>query len=204
MRYLRRQVINRRDPRDPRLVVDANNSVLMTSPSGVQVPAGTTAQRPVKGQKYATTDTTDLSGFVRYNTTTNQLEGYQAGVWRAIRFKESVGIIQQLLGAGDGTNTVFGPLTPTPPTVIDVNTNWTANGNVTTPANVWSGANILVIVGNVFQIFNTNYVIQDGSAISIVSGSSPGPYTAGEKYVVFTSSVPGLSTEVYALHGFDR
>lgn len=203
MRYLKRQVINRRDPADKRLAVDVSGSIIMTSPTGVQVPAGTTDQRPIRGESYGTDDTTDLSGFIRYNVTTDQLEGYQAGVWRAIRFKESVGIIQQLLGTGDGTNTVFGPLNPQPPTIVDVNSDWTAYGNVTTPATTWTGANLLVVVGNVFQIYNTNYAIQDGSAISIGPGAL-GPYTAGQKYVVFTSSVPGLATEVYALHGFDR
>jgi hypothetical protein len=64
--------------------------------------------------------------------------------------------------------------------------------------------NIIVIVGNVFQVSVTNYVVIDGANITIAAGSAPGPYTSGQKYIQFTSSVPGASTPVVVLSGFDQ
>jgi len=58
MRYLRKQVINRRAPYDQRLSVDINNAVVMTTTNNVTLPSGTTAQRPVN----------PTNGMMRYNT----------------------------------------------------------------------------------------------------------------------------------------
>jgi hypothetical protein len=46
-------------------------NVTMTSTGYVLIPAGTTAQRPVS----------PANGEMRYNTTTDQFEGYQGGAW---------------------------------------------------------------------------------------------------------------------------
>lgn len=46
-------------------------NVTMTSTGYVLIPAGTTAQRPVS----------PVNGEMRYNTTTDQFEGYQGGAW---------------------------------------------------------------------------------------------------------------------------
>lgn len=199
MRYLRRQVINRRAPNDARLDVDINNNILMTSPAAVQVPAGTTSQRPIVGNRYGTSTTGDLSGMIRYNVTSDQLEGYQGGAWRAIRFKESIGIIQQILGYGDYIETVFGPLDPAPPDLtylhtVDSNADWTAHGNLTTPGNIWTGANLIVIIETVIQVYNINYSIVDGGDVGRI---------AGKKYIQFGSAVP-TGKPVVVLHGFDR
>jgi hypothetical protein len=155
MRYLRKQVLNRRAPYDQRLQVDINNNVLMSSPAAVQVPAGTTVERPITGNRYGTNLTSDLSGMIRYNTTTNQLEGYQAGKWRSFKFKEASQITQQNLGAGDGTNVYFGPL----------------NGvydplNISSDVSSFGGQNLLVIVENVIQLFTTNYTVVQNPTIA--------------------------------------
>ena len=152
MRYLRKQVLNRRAPYDQRLQVDVNDNILMSSPAAVQVPAGSTIQRPIVGNRYGTTSTGDLSGMIRYNTQTNQLEGYQAGNWRAFRFKESTQITQQSLGAGDDNNLYFGPLSPAPPTTVESTT-------------TWGGQNLLVIVENVIQLATTNYTIVQNPSV---------------------------------------
>lgn len=173
MRYLRKQVINRRAPNDARLDVDINNNILMSSPAAVQVPTGTTTQRPIVGNRYGTSSTGDLSGMIRYNTTTSQLEGYQAGTWRAFRFKESTQITQQNLGAGDSSTVYFGPLNPAPPTTVQ-------------SGSTWGGQNLLVIVENVIQLFNTNYTVVQN------------PTIAGETYVGQTSVATSVSgTTIY-------
>ena len=152
MRYLRKQVLNRRAPYDQRLQVDVNNNILMSSPAAVQIPAGDTSQRPIAGNRYGTSSSGDLSGMIRYNTQTNQLEGYQAGNWRAFRFKEPTQITQQSLGAGDDNNVYFGPLTPAPPTTVESTT-------------TWGGQNLLVIVENVIQLATTNYTIVQNPSV---------------------------------------
>lgn len=179
MRYLRKQNINRRALSDQRLVVDINNNILMSSPAGVQVPAGTNNQRPIVGNRYGSDNAGDLSGMIRYNTSTGELEGYQAGAWRSFRFKEATQIIVQPLGVGDFVETIFGPLNPTPPTTVQSGT-------------TWSGANLLVIVENVIQIFTTNYDI-----VYDPVDRAPGAY------VSFSEPVP-TGKVVTVIHGFDR
>jgi len=49
----------------------ASGNVSMTSTGFMLIPAGTTAQRPVS----------PANGYMRYNTTTSQFEGYQGGAW---------------------------------------------------------------------------------------------------------------------------
>lgn len=171
MRYLRKQVLNRRAPFDDRLAVDITSGVVMNTPNNMLMPKGIQSQRPV----------TPLTGMMRYNTTTDEVEVYQgtSATWRAIRYKEATQITIQTLGVGDNVETVFGPLSPTPPTIVQSGT-------------TWSGANILVIVENVIQIFNTNYTISV-NPIGKPTGS----------YVLFDSSVP-TGKAVTVLHGFDN
>jgi hypothetical protein len=161
MRYLKTQVLNRRAPYDQRLQVDVNNSIIMSSPAGLQLPAGSTAQQPITSKKYGTSTAADINGMIRYNTTTSEFEGYQAGKWRAFKFKEATKIIQQDLGTGDYVKTLFGPLN----SYYDP-----ANTSSNTPstggfaAGQFGGQNLMVYVENVFQIFNTNYVILQNPA----------------------------------------
>ena len=174
MRYLRQQNINRRAPYDQRLYVDMTDSIVMTTTNNMLMPKGTTTERPAS----------PVTGMMRYNTTTNQVEIYQgsSATWRAIRYKESTQINKQSY-LGDGVTADYGPLNPQPPTIIDSDS-------------TWSGDNLIIIVGGVFQIYNTNYLIVDGSE---VSGG-----TTGLKYVRFTSASPGLNTPITFLHGFDK
>ena len=151
MRYLRQQVLNRRAPYDQRLQIDANNSIIMSSPAALQLPAGTSSDQPITSKRYGTSTAADLSGMIRYNTETDQFEGYQAGTWRAFKFKESSTITKQTFGPGDYVETIFGKLDPAPPTV-------TAD-NVT-----WNGDRLIVLVENVYQIYNTNYSIINNPA----------------------------------------
>lgn len=179
MRYLRQQNINRRAPYDQRLYVDMTNSIVMTTTNNMLMPVGTTAERPVS----------PVNGMLRYNTdiiTGGEVEVYQNSVWRSLRFKEATQINRENY-TGDGSSTVYGPLTYQPPTVVQSGTTWTGN-------------NLLVIVGNVFQVENTNYLIRLGSALGAPYDTPP---NNTKYYIQFTSSTPGLATPIVILSGFD-
>lgn len=170
MRYLRQQVLNRRAPWDQRLYVDMTNSVVMTTTNNVTLPTGTTAERPVA----------PVNGMMRYNTdivTGGELEVYQAGTWRSLRFKEPTLITQQSLGAGDGLNLYFGPLSPAPAATVQSGITW----DVTQMAK-----HILVVVENVLQLSNTNY--------SIVQNPTVGAETYTPK---LSFAAPSGSTTLY-------
>ena len=70
-------------------------SLDVNATDAIQVPAGTTAQRP-----------TAANGMLRYSTTDNQFEGYVDGAWGAIAGGGG-GSRTVTLGTGDGTTTDF-------------------------------------------------------------------------------------------------
>jgi hypothetical protein len=149
MRYLKRQTLDRRSANNTTLYSDAARANVYIAPTGqgsVVIPTGTTAQRPAS----------PVVGMMRYNTdisTGGQVEIYQAGTWRSLRFKETGQIIQQNLGAGDGTTTYFGPLDPQPPIVVANNA-------------TWGSQNILVIVENVIQVSGINYTVTNNPTVA--------------------------------------
>jgi len=136
MRYIKRQTTSRSNLAGKGVHYSTTDEVILDSTNVVIVPKGTTAERP-----QALVD-----GMMRYNTDTEEFEVRQNGAWRNIRFKEpnrNPGIVQQNLGNGDSSATVFGPLNSGDP-------------NFTGPV---ASQNILVFVENVFQIAETNYTI---------------------------------------------
>jgi hypothetical protein len=175
MRYLKRQSINRRIANDPAVYVDYNNQNVYITPvqaGSVIVPYGTTAQRP----------SSPINGMIRYNTditASGELEIYQGSAWRSLRFKESTGITQQNLGAGDGAALYFGPLNPAPPSVL-------ASGAT------WGPQNIIVVVENVIQVGNINYtVIQNPSTTtSTYTPTLSVAATVGSTTLAFNTSLP--------------
>ena len=176
MRYLRQQFLNRRRISDYRLYVDTTDSVVMNTPNNLQLPKGTTGQRPVSPKL----------GMVRYNNTTNELEVYQgtaegSGSWRALRYKEAGKVILQNLGNIDGYTYYYGPLNAAyDPT------------NVATTTDNYGGQNILVFIENVFQIFNTNYVVTQNptASVALTSQANSGTTTL---VVSSTASIPNNS-----------
>ena len=171
MKLIKRQTTNLRSINGPGISYDINDQVILDSQTGMLVPKGTTAERPFYPE----------NGYVRYNSETNEFESYQNSQWRKLRFKEPRAIIQQNLGVGDDTETLFGPLN---------------NGDSDSPAPESAQA-LLIFVENVFQISTTNYTIVQNPT------SGPGqPYAAGW-YVNFGTPVP-TGKPVTVLHNFDK
>lgn len=172
MRYLRKQVLNRRAPWDQRLSVDINNAVVMATTNNLTLPTGTTAQRPVL----------PVNGMIRYNITTDEIEVYQATTWRSLRFKESSNITQQNLGAGDGSTVYFGPLNPAPPTVVQSNATWGAQ-------------NLLVIIESVIQVSYTNYTVVQNPTIpsEVYTGTTSSVTSNSSTVISFNSHVIATS-----------
>jgi len=143
MRFLRNINLNPKAPRDQRLVITKADEVQFNSSRSIKLPSGTTAQRA----------SSPTNGMMRLNTDTSQVEVYQSSSWRSLRYKESGAIALQSLGNGDGISTLYGPLSPAPPSVSQSGYTWT-------------GANLMVYVENVFQLFNTNYLIAQNPTVS--------------------------------------
>ena len=77
--------------------VSISSDPVVPGVASVQIPSGTTAQRPVTG----------VNGQLRYNTTTGTFEGYANGVWGAIVSGSGV------TSVATGTGLTGGPITST-------------------------------------------------------------------------------------------
>lgn len=178
MRYLKTQTLNRRMIYDTRVALDINNTLTTATSNAFVLPKSNGSLTSVQTE-----------GMLRYNTTTHDIEVYSGNpaTWRTLRYKEATQITTETY-TGDGSSTVFGPLSTQPPTVVESGATWT-------------GANLIVVVGNVLQVYNTNYLIQTGTTIGAPYDSGP---NASKYYIKFTSASPGLSTPIVILHGFDQ
>jgi hypothetical protein len=179
MRLLKAQNTNLRNIYGKGVKYDIDDQVILDSNNVMLIPKGTTAQRPM----------TPNEGHLRFNTTLDGsgevigFEAYYDSSWRRLRFKEpnaNPGIVQQDLGLGDAVQLYFGPLD---------------NGDTDYPVPA-AGQNILVFVENVFQIHNTNYVLEQnpGITLTIIDVVSTGTTT-----VIETDNPHGLTAgrEVY-------
>ena len=184
MRFLRRTTVNPRDPRDYRLYVDVTSNVAMTGRASLQLPKGSTSDRPVAAiptSLGATPGLADMNGMIRYNTTTDEVEVFQSGTWRALRFKENSGITQQSLGSGDASTVYFGPLNPAPPTTVQSGA-------------AWGPQNLIVLIENVPQISTTNYTVEQNPTIAGVTYVPKVSYAASlsNTTLYFNSAVAGV------------
>jgi len=162
MRLIKAQNTNLRTIYGKGVKYDVDDQVIIDSTNTVLMPKGTTAQRP----------TSPNNGHVRYNTDDEQLEAYQNGAWREIRFKEpnqDPSIVQQNLGNGDATIVLFGPLD-------SQDTDYPA------PA---AAQNVLVFVENVFQVSTTNYtLVQNPSTTNTGQEVVAGAFVVSTEYII--------------------
>ena len=176
MRYLKRQTINRRDIADTTVYSDTANANVYVAPKGngsLVLPSGNGAARPGN----------PVNGMMRYSTdavTSGQVEVYSAGRWRALKYVEQGTIVQQNLGAGDASNTYFGPLNST-------YYNPSNNANNTTVG----AQNVLVIVENVIQVSGINYSVVQNPTLPTETYSPKLSYNAvvGSTTLYFNTSL---------------
>lgn len=132
MRYLKSKTLSKYSPSDDSLFANQFGRAVMDLSGGLRLPKGTTAQRP----KLTGVDMSGgANGMIRYNTTTDTIEAYIAGVWEVVRAPGATAITKQTLGPGNDIETTFGPLLLEPS----------------------SENNIIVLVENVIQISDTNF-----------------------------------------------
>ncbi len=180
MRFLKTLTLNRRAIYDDRLAVRTDDSVIMNSTKNLLVPKGGTADRPAS----------PVNGMLRYNTELNEIPGspgtyygglevYQGSSWRELRFKEPNAVVLQDLGAGNDSDTIFGPLTPNPIT-------YTAQAGVT-----WDttqiGKNLIVIVDTVFQVYGSSAnfeVVQNPTSTGTGAEITTGAFVEGQEYII--------------------
>ena len=189
MRLLKRQTTNLRSIAGKGVQYDIDDQVIVDSERAMVVPKGPYYEQPgfAGDMTYPAVITGATEGQIRYNTSDDQLEAYQNGAWREIRFKEpnrDPGIIVQSLGVGDASETNFGTLD---------------SGDTDYPVPL-AAQNVLVFIENVYQLPSTNYTLtQNPPGISPSTGLA---YPAGW-YITFTSAVP-LGKPVTVLHNFDK
>jgi len=173
MRFLKQQTLNARNIQGASVKFTTAGLGIIDGTKAIVVPSGTTAERP----------STPANAQLRYNTDNNEFEVYENGAWKNLRYNEPnpVGITQQNLGVGDGTETTFGLLN-------------SGDTEYPTPA---SAQSIIVLVENVFQISTTNYTLVQNPS----SGPNT-PYAAGW-YIVFSTPVP-TGKPITVLHNFDK
>ena len=173
MRFLKQQTLNARNIQGASVKFTTAGLGIIDGTKAIVVPSGTTAERP----------STPANAQLRYNTDNNEFEVYENGAWKNLRYNEPnpVGITQQNLGVGDGTETTFGLLN-------------SGDTEYPTPA---SAQSVIVLVENVFQISTTNYTLVQNPS----SGPNT-PYAAGW-YIVFSTPVP-TGKRITVLHNFDK
>lgn len=158
MKFLKSKTLSKFSPTDQSLFSNLYGRAVMELAGGIRLPKGTTAQRPnVSGVRTLG----GPNGFIRYNTDTDSIEAYVAGIWEVVRAPGASTITKQTLGPGNEVDTVFGPLDKIPE----------------------SADNIIVLVENVFQISSSNFNILYnylGSGNAYIEFTSPVPL---DKYV---------------------
>jgi hypothetical protein len=134
MKFLKQKNISKFSISDNTIFANQYGRAVMDLTGGLRLPKGTTDQRP---QLINVRTPEGPDGFIRYNTTTNEIEAYVDGRWVTVRAGAAAAITKQTLGPGDYIQQEFGPLVKDP--IQD--------------------DNIIVLVENVMQISETNYEV---------------------------------------------
>ncbi len=194
MRFLKSQNLSRYGiidntlrvyPRDPGHTADGSRAI-MDLTGALRLPKGTTAQRP-ELSGVATPE--GANGYIRYNTSLNPLnmlpigiEAYINGVWEVVRAPGSSTIHKQTIGPGNYDEIYFGPLDIVPS----------------------DGDNIIVLVENVWQIYETNFTLVQnppGLALATYGTVVEGVAYPSGTYLKFEEPVP-LDKNVTIYFGF--
>jgi hypothetical protein len=182
MRLLKAQNTNLRNIYGKGVKYDVEDIVTVDSTVAMILPKGTGDENESAGTALNQRPATPINGMLRYNNDDNQIEAYQNGAWRELRFKEpnqDPGITQQNLGNGDATIVLFGPLD---------------SGDVDYPAPA-AAQNVLVFVENVFQIGTTNYtLVQNPSTTGTGQEVTAGSFVTSTEYIITSTGDTDFTT----------
>jgi hypothetical protein len=133
MRYIKKLALNQSSPTNDNLSYLQDGRIVTNSSASLQVPTGTTEERPA----------TLVTGTIRYNTTFGEFEVYNGNLvppkWEVLRTIRPAKIVSQTLGIGNYVDYIFGPLLYTVST--------------STPQNIF------VFVDGVHQLPDINYTL---------------------------------------------
>ena len=158
MKYLKTKNISKFSISDRTFIVNPYGRITTNSTNSLQIPVGTNEEKPQtsllrEGMMRMNT------GALGVNVGTAQFEIYQAGAWRPVKFKVPSQITYSTPIAANDIETLF-YIDPQPPLTIE-------------DGNPWTGAQLMVYVENVFQLYNQNFVVVEnpcnvqGNTISI-------------------------------------
>jgi hypothetical protein len=196
MKFLKQQNINKFNMRDQTLFSNQYGRTVMNGTGALQLPKGTTAQRPQPtnisggGASGTVRVPNGDNGYIRYNTTTHSVEAYINGVWEVVRARSGSSITKDQIGPDttSGAEALFGPLNSSFSYIYAA----APNGADT----------IIVLVENVMQISSENFtIVQNPAGVPVASFyGGAGSYPAGY-YLQFSSSVP-IGKKVTIYYGF--
>jgi hypothetical protein len=145
MKFYKREYLSTLSPMDNKWAVETDGRIVTDTSASLQLPSGSTVQRPTVLQ----------NGEIRYNTDLGvggDIEAYIDGSWQQIKTNRQQNITQQTFTNSDYLNTIFGPL------AYDVN--------------ISSPQSVMVYVDNVYQIPTTNYTLKQSTPSSLLSTST--------------------------------
>jgi hypothetical protein len=145
MKYLKTKNISKFSVSDRTFIVNPYGRITTNSTNSLQIPVGTEAQKPqtsLLNQGMIRITDPDLG---TPSEGIGQFEVYQAGDWRPVKFKVPSQVSYSTPVAGNEIETIF-YISPQPPLTIE-------------DGAAWTGAQLMVYVENVFQLFNQNYVV---------------------------------------------
>jgi hypothetical protein len=150
MKFVKKLTLDTQRPSSNRFVINVDDGIVTDTANSLQLPSGTSEDRPIPPN----------DGQIRYSTTLNEFEVYnssgQGTGWELVRTIRPANITLQNLGDGNYESTLFGPL------LYDVDS--------TRPQN------IMVYVENVYQLPSINYNLLSTGSFSIfttLSETSP-------------------------------
>lgn len=157
MKYLKTKNISKFSISDRTLIVNPYGRITTNSTNSLQIPVGTDEQKPQTSLQ--------REGMMRMNTGalginvgTAQFEIYQAGAWRPVKFKVPSQVTYSTPVFANDIETLF-RIDPQPPATIEDGVAWT-------------GAQLMVYVENVFQLYNQNFVVVENPCNVLASDIS--------------------------------
>lgn len=111
MKYLKTGTISNYAASSRGFAVNPYGRIVTDSKNSLQLPSGTSNQRPDSGVV--------TNGTIRFNTETQSFEGFLAGGWEVVKSPSADTITKQTI-AGHATETLYGPLDLVPSTINNI------------------------------------------------------------------------------------